>query len=173
MSRSISIATFVCLFAGAASGQPVMENLYVVNPTFKNISPVTEWTDIPETDKTVTVPAGDFSIIWRFHKMEGGGILRTRPVVGDVFPAEGLTSGKGSWVGHTDGGTFTVKFQAIELSGGGALARNNDSSASWTLTVFPDAGPVPAVSTVGLGIMVVLLLAGGAVVLHRRQRLAA
>ena len=167
MSRSTVIAV-VCLSAGAALGQPVVENLYVPTPTFATIvGPITQYTNIPETEKTVTVPAGDFSINWRAFPIQDGGVLQFRPVVGDVFPAEGLTSGSGSWSSHTDGGTITVKLQAIEFSGAASLGTQSKSSVSWTLTVFPDAETVPAIGEVGLVLLAIALVVAGSLVFRR------
>ncbi len=63
-------------------------------------------------------------------------------------------------------GTYTFDPGFYNVEGG-------PNSTVLTLGPIPDASPVPVVSTVGLGIMVALLLAGGAIVLTRRQPQAA
>ena len=181
MSRSIVIAAVVLMSAGTAHGQVVVENLFVPTLTPVSFDSITGFTDMPESQKTVSIPAGTAVIQWELYGTFSNNIAEVRPVIGDTFPAEGLlaststTGASGTWVGHTDGGTMTVKLQVKPhnpvLTTG--ISYGTVTSLSWTLTVFPDAGPVPAVSTVGLGIMVVLLLVGGTVVLRRRQRQAA
>jgi len=39
--------------------------------------------------------------------------------------------------------------------------------------IFLDADPVPAIGGIGLGVMLILLLAGGAMILNKRYRQAA
>ena len=63
-------------------------------------------------------------------------------------------------------GTYTFDPGFYNVEGG-------PNSTVLTLVPIPGTDPVPAVSTVGLGIMVALLLAGGAIVVTRRQRQAA
>ena len=72
----------------------------------------------------------------------------------------------------TDGGSFSVKLQ-VNNTGGTSLGFDNDSSLSWTLVVYPEAtSTVPAVSSIGLGVLVVAMISGGMLVLKRRQIVA-
>lgn len=65
---------------------------------------------------------------------------------------------------------MTIKLQvALETS---FAVNDGTSSLSWTLMVFPDAPPIPAVGGVGLGIMVASLVAAGGGVISRRKGFA-
>ena len=73
----------------------------------------------------------------------------------------------GSWVTDTPGGTIDVKLQ-VGFTGTVPITVNQ--AVSWTLIVFPDAkAGVPAVSDIGLGIMVLVILAAGAYVVAKRR----
>ena len=172
MVRSMSIVAVVLLSAGAAFGQGVVvENHYVADiPSWSPSIPF-GWTEIPGSSKTVTLPAGTATIQWTFSGQATGGEVFVRPVVGTLAPNEGLSSGlftihAGSWVTATAGGTMPVK---LEMRADSGVIVNVSRGLTWTVTVHPDAGAVPAVSGVGLVIMGALVLAVGAMIVRRRK----
>ena len=173
MSRVSSLA--VLAFVNVAVAQtPYVHNLYVPHPaTFQMQGPF-DFTDIPGSDQTLTIPAGKAFITWSFIAVPGETGSRVRPVIGDAFPSEGIAMrggrGSGSWITATEGGPVTVKFQAA----GGSFEINSSLSFTWTLFVFPDQppGPVPAVGGIGLAVLTVLILGLGAVLIRKRQSAA-
>jgi hypothetical protein len=97
---------------------------------------------------------------------------RIRPRIGNDFPAEGANvrgnRSSGSWLTTTEGGTVTVGLQVKSVFVGTVVQLESIDSLSWSILVVPEGEPVPAVSTLGLVVMVVLLLGAGAYMLRKR-----
>lgn len=187
MPRFASVlVVFVSLASQIVEAQaPVVENLFVWDGgLFDFTDPSGDFGDIPNSVKTVTLPAGRAFITWSVT-LQGvdpsvGG--RIRPVIGDNMPEFKLgvqfsvPNGEfdtisGSWATDIPGGTMDVKLQ---VGFTGIVPITVNKAVSWTLIVFPAAkSGVPAVGTLGLIVMVVLVVGAGAVVLARRQRMAA
>jgi len=138
------------------------------------------YVDIPGTTKTITVPSGEAVITWTLGGANPHHAL-VRPVIGthapNSTPIYDVGSGNdvhlsGAWATTIEGGTITVKLQAALSPDfpGGSFNCKPDFGTSWTLAVFPaSADNAPAMSAVGLLVLVVLLLGGGAIVLASRK----
>jgi len=192
MSRSISVSMLVvfvtCASQRAVAQTPMAYSHYVPRPAV-NMPLHTEYEYIPDSEHTLTVPAGTAFITWSVH-----GVLqctgspctaRFRPIIENSSPPEGLPeddagTSSGSWVTRTEAGDVTVKLQVAALCsldkyecqfGMASADPFSQDAMSWTLMVFPDASAsVPAVGGVGLGLLAVVLLGiGGVLVLRRRN----
>ncbi len=178
MSRMAFLAVAVLLAGGqvAMGTQPVVENLYVTEGLDFMIEETTPHTyvDIPDTNKTVTIPSGTAFITWSTHTWTNS-FCRVRPIIGVDAPAEGplatssTLKNMGNWVVVTAGGTLDVKLQVQVESSTPFHGDVDTSSITWTLIVFPDEPPAPAISSVGLIVMLGLLLGAGGLVLAKRR----
>jgi hypothetical protein len=194
MSRSISVSMLVvfvtCASQRAVAQTPMAYSHYVPRPAV-NMPLHTEYAYIPDSEHTLTVPAGTAFITWSVHGVvvptfgPPNDTARFRPVIGSSFPEDGMPddtvhSSSGSWAIHTEGGNITVKLQVAapfaldeydwRFVMDSSVPESRDAM-SWTLMVFPDASAgVPAVGGVGLGLLAVVLLGiGGVLVLRRRN----
>jgi len=170
-----------------AQATPVVENLYVsVNVDGQDVPQGSGFVDVIGSEKTVVIPPGTAYISWSMNlsfatTASSRERAWVRPVIGADFPAEGhgvvfvegWGTATGSWATSTAGGTVTVKLQVknpitpVDLSTGG-------KSLSWTLVVVPETkSSVPAVGSLGLGAMVLLLLGAGGAVISKRRRTSA
>ena len=175
MLRLSSVAAVVVLSVSqVVAGQvPFVENLYVPQTSNFELSGPFDWTDIPETVKVVSIPAGTAFLSWSLAASAGTN-FRIRPVIGDAMPAEGkLVSNNhsvGSWVGTVTDGTVPVKLQVSAFQAGQFHTTPSWGSVSWSLIIFPrTTGNVPAVSTWGLTMLGLLVLTGGTVAILRRK----
>ena len=75
----------------------------------------------------------------------------------------------GSWTTHVNGGQIDVGLQAARTSASGQFTFNEQTWLNWTLVVHPDEPPppVPAISDIGLGIMLLFIVAVGGFVFRR------
>ncbi len=162
MARSISVVAVVLLLAGVARGHPHGEV-------------VSYYAEVYEQEIVLSsVPSGGFILTDVRCGGLGNGVFRLVQIV------DGQEETKTAILGDAlhsfrsgisfEGGS-QIKFDLI--SGG-------VGPFSMTLSGYvpcPDpcgsSGAVPAVSTIGLGVMVVLVLAGGGFIFSRRQRQAA
>jgi hypothetical protein len=140
----------------------------------------TTYVDIPGTTKTVTAPAGPAVITWTAGRIAANYAL-IRPVIGTQAPnatpiyhhpssSDGNLSG--SWSANIAGGTLAVKLQAAlspDFPTQSTFSCEPDFGTSWTLMVFPSAEGAPAMSAVGLFVLVVLMLGAGATVILSRR----
>ncbi len=187
MPRCASILVLVGLASQVAEATPVVENLYVpVNVGGQDVPQGPDFVDVGGSEKTIAIPPGTAYISWSMNlsfatTASSRERAFVRPVIGGDFPAEGLGvvfvegwgTATGSWATPTAGGTVTVKLQVknpitpVDLS-------TSDKSLSWTLIVFPEAiSGVPAVDSLGLGVLVLLLLGAGGAVIAKRRRTSA
>lgn len=183
--RTLLVLVLGGTFGPTAWGQtPFVHNLLVVDPQ-TNIVATDTYQDIPESDQSVTIPAGTAVIMWSIGASSGtlAWCNHVRPVIGTLSPTEGpyvplqsadtnIGYGSGTWATPVEGGTVTVKLQARRdrpaCTDGGAFAHD----MSWTLIVFPDTKTgVPAVSTWGLAVMVLLLGIAATVMIRKRVAL--
>ncbi len=174
MFRAIVLDLVVLALGQVAVAQaPFVENLYVSFPVPRPAEPLpADFVDIPQTEKTVTIPAGTAIITWALNIHDGGAGMY-RPVIGGDAPLDGLNlEESGSWVTETEGGTVTIKMQVkqhphIPQSD---LLIQNSSAFNWTLIVFPEADPVPAVPTWGIVLMGLLMVTAATLVYLGRER---
>ncbi len=145
------LVLFVSLASQIAEAQaPVVKNVFVQDGGLTGFSdPVGAYGDIPNSVRTVTVPAGTAFLTWSATTQGDGsgssGLVR--PVIGDstaggesgVHFSVGqneLDTLSGSWVTDIPGGTMDVKLQVGHTT---ASTVNFRHTMSWTLIVFPDA----------------------------------
>jgi len=164
---------------------PLIENHHHPYQSGSELGPfeVTTFTyvDIPGTTKSVAVPAGTAVINWTLGGANPHQAL-VRPVIGthapNSTPIYDVGSGNaghlsGTWSTTIEAGTITVKLQAA-LSPDfptGAFNCQPDFGTSWTLAVFPaSAENAPAMGPAGLGVIAVLIVAGGATILASRKK---
>ena len=184
MSRCVTLTSVAfVLFAGqgVVADEPFVDHVYVDNPIFFTTSD--EWVDIPDSEKTISVPAGTAFITWSlggYSSSISAAPSMIRPVIGPNAPAGGVRVVAlpgyprevvaGSWVTPVETGLITVKLQAKRLVDDDMMFATDGCTLVWTIMVFPEAVPVPAVSGIGLGVMVVFLIAVGGFVFSRVRR---
>ena len=159
--------------ASTVAHTPFVDSLFVPVQTPVQLWPVDEYEDIPGTVKILDLPAGTAVIQWALSA-KNVSYNHVRPAIGDTFPEEGLRLyyglsdelHAGSWSAHTDGGLLPVRLQ---VKGSEYHILQERHPVSWTITVYPDEGDiVPAVSSIGLMAMTLLVMsAGGWIVLKR------
>lgn len=172
---SVLLGVVLLSFGQVAVGQmPVVENLYGAMPVSEiPVLPEDAFADIPGTERTINVPPGKVFITWHLWAVAKFPDVWIRPSIGNSAPDIAVrmiapTAGNGNWLTTTDGGEITVKLQVSGHSS--TLDIEEPNLVAWTVIVFPDAkAGVPAVSSIGMVVMVVLLLGAGAVLLKRRQ----
>ena len=175
------VTVLIVLATGSTSvraGPPVIESHNPAGSDFFWSTTSTEYVDIPGTEKTVTVPTGSAVITWSLWTHTAG--ARVRPVIGTQTPPNGMrfpinTLGgmSGSWATTIEGGTIPVKLQVAVGPPDPSGFNTYQGSCTWTLVVFPTAdGNVPAVGGIGLAVLVVAVMLGGALVLSRRSVVA-
>jgi len=162
----------------ALAVDPVVEQHWVPHtPTYQRFE-VFPFTDLPGSERTVTIPAGQAVLTWSYNSSGSGlGTARFRPVIGGQFPADGLATGDfssaGTWSTITPGGTVSVKLQVEQPGLGSGFAQDTACcSLSWTLVVFPDApnANVPAVGGMGLGVIAIGVAVAGSLLACRRRK---
>jgi len=173
----VVVIAAVSIRSAVAAG-PVVEQHWVPHtPDFQQFG-VFDYTDLPGSERSVTIPAGTAVLVWSFNASGTGfDLAKIRPVIGPVFPAEGLAvngyGSSGSWSTPTAGGTVTVKLQVANDAPAGGFAQNTQCcSLSWTLVVYPEAASadVPAVGGLGIGVTAIALVILGAAVCSVRRR---
>ena len=147
----------------------------------------TGFVDIPRSVRVIeNVPAGTAVITW---SMVGGGVTGSslgniRPAIGGIVPDNPMPATfeqgvdhqySGSWLTTTPGGSLSVSLQVEYVSGqpGQIRAGQIERPLSWTLVVYPDSAPLPAVGEWGTFVMVLLLLTAATAIFARRRAVAA
>ena len=176
MSRAVAFVPVVLLALGqVALGQaPFVANHLVSDAAWEGPTAPFDYMDVPGSERTLSVPAGTVLITWTstmFTDLE----TRIRPRIGDSFPADGTVvrggRSSGSWLTTTEGGTVTIGLQVKSVGTSMVGQVPGADSLSWSVLVFPEtAAQVPAVGTVGMVAMAVLVLGAGAIVMARRAR---
>ncbi len=178
MLRMKSAAVMVLVSAGVAWGQtPFVANHLVSQAAWMGPEVPFEFMDLPGSDQTLTLPAGTALITWT-STMTPDFEARMRPrigtdaPVGDTVVRGGRASG--SWLTTTAGGSVNVGLQVRSVHVGCCTGQvDTIDSLSWSIMVIPDSAPVPAVSSLGLAVMIVVLLGVGGYVVRRRMPAAA
>ncbi len=179
MSRLVTITIAVLSLATLANGQtPVVVNHYVpvYNQDFNLVS-TGDYQDIPNSELVVDIPSGLAVITWSANPQEAG-VCQIRPVIGNDLPSKGLWfastpdgSLSGTWVIQTQGGILPITLE-VKLATGHAMRFFSGSSLSWTLTVYPAApATVPALSSFGLGLLLVGIIGIGSCVFRKKKPL--
>lgn len=174
MSRAGFVVGLLVMVQGAVGQSPIIVGLYEPSPTLL-VEPISleeeVWVDIPQTEKVVTMPSGTAVMTWEISNVGAAqSAIFVRPVIGDVWPPE--VSFYGSWVTPVDGGTVSVKLQVRSRAGTSFIDYDSTSFLNWSLIVIPDIpSNVPAISGIGLLVMVAGLVAAAGFVLRRRAAL--
>ena len=184
MLRCVALTSVAfVLFAGqvAVAGTPFVDHVYVDNLVYFTTS--TDWDDVLDSEKTISVPAGTAFITWSlggYSSSVDPAPSMIRPVIGANAPEGGVRVVAlpgdprevvaGSWVTPIEAGLITVKLQVKRLGDDGMMFATDGCTLIWTIMVFPEAEPIPAVSGIGLGVMVVFLIAVGGFVFSRVKR---
>ncbi len=178
MFRAVTLVPVVMLaFGQVAVGQTTFVANHLVSDSdwFREETDPFPYTDIIGSEQTLDIPAGTALITWT-STMFPNQLPRIRPRIGDSYPADGTVvlgyRSSGSWLTTTEGGTVTIALQVKNDYDGFQVGQAPGAgSLSWSLVVVPDpAGNVPAIGTVGLAVMALLVLSAGAVVLSRRKQ---
>lgn len=199
MLRLPSVSMFVVwvAFTGqrVVAQSPLVYSHYVPRPTV-DMPLRTVYADIPGSQHSLTVPAGTAFITWSVHGVVvctagpcGNETARFRPVIDNSSPTDGMPddtahSASGSWAIPIEAGNITVKLQvaapgALDEYNWRFVMESSDSASrdamSWTLVVFPNAASagVPAISGLGLTVLVFSLIGIAALVIARRRNLPA
>jgi len=124
--------------------------------------------------------------VWCIVGPCGNETTRFRPVIGSDFPMEGLPddnarSSSGSWAIPIEAGNITVKLQVAAPYALNeyesrfimdSVEPESRDAMSWTIVVLPNAASagVPAISGLGLMVLVCSILGVAALVIARRQK---
>lgn len=130
------------------------------------------WEEVSGTTKSVTVPQGTAVMVWNAYGLDNSSSVR--PVIGSILGNAGLAdqanggeSIGGTWVTPVAAGSYDVRLQVKTCNACGI----GSNGYAWTLIVFPDEqATVPAVSDIGLIVLVALLLGVGGTIIARRSR---
>lgn len=161
-----AVALFACVGVSDVMAQaPFVDGLIVTNGGLTSVTaPGGQYLDIPNSIKTLTLPAGTAVITWSAVAEVGNQFFanaRVRPAIGAHAPldVEGIrvlvlpgTNDSsdvvaGTWVTEIEGGTMDVRIQ-VQPAGS---TINFNSVVSWSLVVYPQtSNPVPAVGNLGL-----------------------
>ena len=171
MSRLSFVLMSFAMVSPALAVQPTVEHL-AVQIAETTIAGST-WTSALGTTRTVTVPTGKAVITWTVAPI---GIVYARPFIGGARMADadapiafgglGMGSASHSWSTPVSAGEITVGLEILQFDTSEAGV---GGSMSWTLVVYPDEPAIPAVSGLGLGVLVVALLGAGGTVMRRRK----
>ncbi len=176
MSRAVAFVPVVLLALGqVALGQaPFIANHLVSDAAWVGPTAPFDYMDLPGSEQTLSVPAGTALVTWT-STMLPDLTTRIRPRIGDSFPDDGTVvrggRSSGSWLTTTEGGTVTIGLQVKSVGTSMVGQASGIDSLSWSVLIFPEtAAQVPAVGTVGMVAMAVLVLGAGAIMMSRRGR---
>ena len=120
-------------------------------------------------------PVGVNLVTWTIHGQNAAGAGVVRPIIGTSEPVEGIHwlsadfshGNSGSWATPVESGEITVKLEYEDVLGVGGVVGFYPNSITWTLMVFPDTAPVPAVGTWGVAAFALLIVATATVAFRR------